>query len=655
MTEPNEVGELDKLREQVSELTQRVFRLEQILEGGASAEYSQQSVPYPTMELDSLVEPPPQSYPSPLSPHRLEIPTVAPGATADSSNPAVDSAEPVPPPLDPPVKAEPVATAQVVPSRPAAFAPLTAPQRPASSLESRIGGQWLNRIGIVAVLVGLSYFLKLAFENNWIGPPVRVAIGMGIGLCLLLWSERFRTHGSPGFAYSLKAIAFGAMYLSLWAAYQFYHLLPPTVAFGGMVAVTVTAAAFSLRQNSELLAAFALVGGFITPVLMSTNQNQERPLLSYLALLALGTIWVVAVKSWRQILLGSLVGTALLFAGWAFTYYTESQLAVTLAFASFFFLLYVGAPLVGSRESRDKNRTALTAFVLLTAAGYFVASYAMLFTYHRQQLALLTAAVAGLYLLLALTIWKREPVKARLVGPLYLAIGIIFLTIAIPLKLDRQWITLAWIVEAGAFFWASHYTSRNLLRVLGSLALALGVFRLVTLESGGNEPLLVNARFGLYMAAIGALALLAYFAHHEEERESRNWAAIAVVGLNILALTALHFEVWGYFEPQLKAADLQPSRARSIGMSFGFTYSAIWMIYGSALMLIGFWKRSAFVRWQAIILLAAAVIKVFGFDISELERGYRIAAFIGLGVILLAVSYFYQRSRVKPVEVLQTK
>jgi uncharacterized membrane protein len=78
-----------------------------------------------------------------------------------------------------------------------------------------------------------------------------------------------------------------------------------------------------------------------------------------------------------------------------------------------------------------------------------------------------------------------------------------------------------------------------------------------------------------------------------------------------------------------------------------FAYSAVWMMYGSGLMLLGFWKRSAFLRWQAIVLLAMTVLKVFLVDISTLERGYRIAAFIVLGAILLAVSFFYQRSRIK--------
>ena len=95
---------------------------------------------------------------------------------------------------------------------------------------------------------------------------------------------------------------------------------------------------------------------------------------------------------------------------------------------------------------------------------------------------------------------------------------------------------------------------------------------------------------------------------------------------------------------------LSPADWRGLNIARDFTYSAIWMIYGSGLMLVGFWKKSAFLRWQAIALLVATAAKVFFYDISALERGYRIAAFIVLGTILLAISFFYQRLRVKTAE-----
>jgi uncharacterized membrane protein len=175
------------------------------------------------------------------------------------------------------------------------------------------------------------------------------------------------------------------------------------------------------------------------------------------------------------------------------------------------------------------------------------------------------------------------------------------------------------------------------------------VAHLVVVDSEATQPLIFNPRFALYLIAIAALALLAYFAQAEGGESNRQWSAGAILALNLLALVALHCEVMDYFRAvpgqRLSAADW-----RSLRIELDFTYSAVWMIYGSALILVGFWRRSAFLRWQAIVLLALTAGKVFFYDIETLERGYRIAAFIVLGAILLAISFFYQRNRVRVTE-----
>ncbi len=107
-----------------------------------------------------------------------------------------------------------------------------------ADLEKKIGQYWLNRIGIVAMLIGVSYFLKYAFENNWIGPGGRIVIGLLAGIGLVLWSERFRDRGYAAFSYSLKAVGIGTLYLSLWGAFQVYHLIPSAAAFVAMAIVT---------------------------------------------------------------------------------------------------------------------------------------------------------------------------------------------------------------------------------------------------------------------------------------------------------------------------------------------------------------------------------------------------------------------------------
>src|ERR1700693_4546913 len=192
----------------------------------------------------------------------------------------------------------------------------SAPTKQDAGLEKTIGQFWLNRIGIVALLVGVSYFLKYAFENNWIGPAGRIAIGLLAGIGLIIWSEKFRSRGHAAFSYSLKAVGIGTLYLSLWGAFQVYHLIPSAAAFAAMVIVTASTLALSLSQDAELLASFALIGGFATPVLLSTGQNHEVVLFSYVCLLDAAILVAAIVKPWRRLLWGSFAGTIILYLGW---------------------------------------------------------------------------------------------------------------------------------------------------------------------------------------------------------------------------------------------------------------------------------------------------------------------------------------------------
>jgi uncharacterized membrane protein len=124
---------------------------------------------------------------------------------------------------------------------------------------------------------------------------------------------------------------------------------------------------------------------------------------------------------------------------------------------------------------------------------------------------------------------------------------------------------------------------------------------------------------------------------------------LAAVGVNLLALIALTLEVSDYFARRMQASGdrFLFYRQNQLTLARDFTYSAIWLIYGVVLMTIGFQKRSAFVRWQALILIAFTIAKVFMYDVSQLGGTYRIVSFIALGAVLLAISFIYQRDWLK--------
>jgi uncharacterized membrane protein len=536
-----------------------------------------------------------------------------------------------------------------IPVAPASFLPGSGSMHAApenTDLEKKIGQYWLNRIGIVAILVGVSYFLKYAFDNNWVGPGGRIAIGLLVGIGLVLWSERFRKRNYAVFSYSLKAVGIGTIYLSLWGAFQIYHLIPASVAFVAMAVVTAATIAMALSQDAELLASFALVGGFSSPVLLSTGQNHEAVLFSYVGLLDLAILAVAMFKPWRRLLWGSFLGTIVLYTGWYLEYYSLDQRALTVAFALFFAAIFAVIPLAASGTKSTHfsgHSTTLTLLPLFNAVALFLALYAM----YEEEKALLTwyaLALAAVYLVIGHLIQNRASLEdANFVNLLHVAIAVAFITIAIPLKLDAQWITIGWLVESGVLLWLSVTARADFLRYFATVALALGLVRLLFYDQMRAEMLLFNIRFATYAVAIVILGGIAVLGKRHAAKGEKVFLDAAVVGANLLALIALTLEASDYFDRQWLSGGSSADFYLQFKLARDFSYSAIWLVYGAVLMTVGFRKRSAFVRWQSLILIAFTICKVFLYDVSQLGGSYRIVSFIALGAVLLGISFIYQR------------
>ena len=518
-------------------------------------------------------------------------------------------------------------------------------------LESRIGSQWLSRIGIAAVLVGVSYFLKYAFENNWIGAAGRVASGVVGGVLLVVWSERFRRRGYQAFSYSLKALGLGILYLAFWAAFQVYHLIPAGLAFLAMVAVTVVSAGMALAQNAGIVAGFALAGGFLTPWLLSTGQNRELELFGYIALLDIATLVLAARRPWNGLLLLSYLGTLIYYTGWYLEFYDRSQLSSTFVFATVFFTIFTLAPLLSRPQTQAGIPSTLPLFIaVLNAGAYFLQVYAIYEEVDRHALAWFALGLAVVHVLLSLGVRRTmlDPLQTNHFELLHRAFAAGFVTIAVPIYFDGHWITIGWFVEAAALLWVANRIRADLLNGFAIGVLGLGVIRLLIFDNFASSQLLVNNRMVTYGVAVAVLALVARFATHRRDDIGRRAAAAAIIALNLLLLIALSREVADYYARDLAGLRMshisgEAAQARTIHIAETFTYSALWMVYGAVVMLLGFWRRSAFVRWQALVLISVTAVKVFTYDVWQLERGYRVVSFMVLGVLLLAISFAYQR------------
>lgn len=537
------------------------------------------------------------------------------------------------------------------------FAAVEPAQQEERSLESRIGSQWFNRIGILAVLIAAAWFLKLAIDNHWIGPLGRVLIGLVAGAGLIAWSERFRTRGYTAFSYSLKAVGSGVLYLSLWAAFSLYHLVDSGIAFAAMIAVTAFNGFLAWVQDAELLALYAIVGGFSTPLLLSTGQNHEVALFTYLLLLDGAVLLLIALKPWSRLLCAAFLGTVFFFAEWSVQYYSQDQFGTTAFFLACFFLIFAWAPRLvrlkveGGGGHAGWDHLALVIVPLANAGLGFLGFYLMLENAGSPSAEPWVAVAFAAFYLLLLRFPARGAIhgSAEATSSLHLTIAVVFLTIAIPLKTHGRWLTIGWLAEGAALVWLSTRVRGMLLRVLAILCLALGLIALVTVNPPASVTPIFNERFGTYLFAIAVCAFVAWTAARVAKTDADYfavlaWPTIAIgagLAVNVLILLAVGWEIHAYWWYLQWRGDW--TLLHSYQMYAQFTYSAFFMLFGAALLTLGFWRRAAFLRWQALVLLAVAIGKVFTVDVSELSQGYRILSFLGLGALLLGVSFVYQR------------
>jgi uncharacterized membrane protein len=507
------------------------------------------------------------------------------------------------------------------------------------------------------LLIATTLFLKWAIDNHWIGPIGRILAGLVAGSAVVLWSERFRRQGFNAFSYSLKAIGGGALYLSLWAAFQLYHLLPAAVALPAMILVTAWNAYMAWSQNSQILAAYALVGAFATPLLLSTGGNHEAFLFTYILAIDIATVCLVRLKPWARLLFGAFPATVAFFIGWYVEWFntnTPRPLATTTIFIALYFVTFL-IPSLRIPQNDKRTSSPITEILLPLANAVFaaLAFYAVLQdTGNHDLLPWLAVIFAALYLGL-----MRLP-QPRVTSAIHLSLAIVFLTIAIPLRASGRWIIVGWLAEGAALLWVAArftsptsddatFTAPRILRRLATVALTLGVCGLLVEPFWLNERIATaffNLRFATALFGLAAFGISAFVAHRplqldkHHERSFPSWLLIAgssIVAFNFIAILSCLRELDSAWSVSIAnpEADLQKALAMS----------AFLMLYGAALLALGFWKRSAFVRWQALLLLVFTIGKTFLYDLRNLSQGYRVLSFLGLGALLMAISFAYQK------------
>ena len=230
--------------------------------------------------------------------------------------PAPLPVEPVQPEVEPdssaPVTLEPAAREPMQPDP--LGVPIAASTQP-REMETRIGLTWLNRVAVLTCILAVAFFFKYAVENEWIGPGGRVALGVIGGLACLGLADTLWRRGHQVYAHGLCGLGIAILYLSIQASFSFYRLLPQPPAFVLMVLITAAAGAMAMRYASLAIAMLGLLGGYATPVLLSTGEKNIWFLFSYVLLLNLGAMALARRNTWPMLEVLALSGTAVLYGG----------------------------------------------------------------------------------------------------------------------------------------------------------------------------------------------------------------------------------------------------------------------------------------------------------------------------------------------------
>ena len=372
------------------------------------------------------------------------------------------------------------------------------------------GGNTLARVGVVVLFIGVAFLLKYATEHVTIPIELRlagVALG-GVALLVLGWKLRTRR---AGYAMSLQGAAIGVLYLTVFAALRLYQLLPPLAAFALLFWIAALSSYLAIRQDAMALAVLGIVGGFAAPVLTSTGEGSHVMLFSYYALLNAGIFGIAWFKAWRLLNLVGFACTFIVGTLWGVTRYRPEDFATTEPFLILFFLFYVGiATLYALRRSLEVKRYVDATLVFATplfAAGLQAALA------RRIEYALAWSAIgaSAVYLVLARYLYTRHRDDLRLLVESYLALGVVFATLAVPLALDARVTSAVWALEGAALVWVGTRQHRLASRVFGlALQVAAGIafavgFTLWTQRAPGPLPLLNSQYVGALLVAVGGL------------------------------------------------------------------------------------------------------------------------------------------------------
>jgi uncharacterized membrane protein len=380
-------------------------------------------------------------------------------------------------------------------------------------LEKFIGENLANKIGIAILVLGIGFFVKYAIDQNWINEIGRVFIGILCGGILLGVAHKLRKTFAA-FSSVLVGGGIAVLYFTIAIAFHEYQIFSQTIAFIIMVIITGFTILLSLGYNRVELAVLAILGGFGSPFMVSTGEGNYIVLFTYMMILNSGMLVLAYHKKWRIINLICYIFTIVIYAGWLSSKFeadNTSMIAGALIFATLFYLIFFAMNIINNLKERTKFE-ALEIMMLLSNTFLFYAAGMRILSgdvAHQFQ-GLFTAGLGVFNFIFAYTLYKNNTVDKNLV---FLLIGLVltFISLAAPIQLEGNYITLFWAAEAVLLLWLGQKSGIDLIKIASVIVIGLMCISLAIdykqIYFDGTEDLTVFLNKG-YVTSIVAIASL---------------------------------------------------------------------------------------------------------------------------------------------------
>lgn len=408
-----------------------------------------------------------------------------------------------------PVSGQPIPDSR----NPSADLPPSGPRQP--DLVERLrtflfGGNTVVRVGVIILLFGVGFLVKYGAEHGMFPIEFRLLSAVVLGMVLLGLGFRLRNKRAA-YAVSLQGGGIGIIYLVTFAALKIYELIPHMAAFAIFIVLALATAFLAIVQNAMALAVLGILGGFLAPILASSGSGDFVKLFTYYAILNAGILAISWFKDWRVLNLLGFTCTFVIGTMWGLSAYQPENYAWTQFFLALFFVFYAIIAVFYAIKRPLQSRGIIDGTLVFGLPAIAFALQVGLVKDTPWGLAISAVVVAAFYIVVASIVWKKSPEQGRSLAEAFTAIGVTFVTMAIPFALNAKWTAAAYALEGAGLVWVGRRQKKVLAEAAG---VALQFLAGVTFDSPGsaeiNQPVIDLVYPYAFLRAVGALAS-AYF------------------------------------------------------------------------------------------------------------------------------------------------